>query len=117
MSKKAERFLIAKGWDKNSPTVGGVLFQGMVELLDKYNSEMGVPRKPEWISVEDRLPEFGVEVICCWDELSGGIAIGTLNQERVINTKQGVSRFLDWDIVTSAGIADYKVTHWMPVPE
>lgn len=74
-------------------------------------------KQPEWISVENRLPDFGVEVICFWDELGGGIAIGTLIEERVTNTKEGVSRFLDWDIVTSVGVMDYKVTHWMPVPE
>lgn len=39
MSRKAEDFLISKGLDKKNPTVGGVFFQGIVELLDEYESK------------------------------------------------------------------------------
>ena len=61
---------------------------------------------PEWISVDDRLPEYfkAVLIYCPTDK----------NVYEVYLETHGLWRFFDY----SAGkIIDEPVTHWMPIPE
>lgn len=61
----------------------------------------------EWISVKDRLPELGTDVLC-FDQLEG-MHVQRLEKDTLCGTvwfdyyDQGIN--LDW------------VTHWMPLPE
>lgn len=54
----------------------------------------------EWISAEDRLPEYGIKVIVCRKN-------GTV--------EQGYKDVGDWWRVY--GTRTKSVTHWMPMPE
>lgn len=38
--EKARQFLTKKGWDKTNPTVGGVFFEGIAELLAEYEAKV-----------------------------------------------------------------------------
>lgn len=38
--EKARQFLTNKGWDKTNPTVGGVFFEGIAELLAEYEAKV-----------------------------------------------------------------------------
>jgi len=59
---------------------------------------------PEWISVKDRMPEDGKEVLFCD---GSSIMVGRYN---------GDEKF--WEL-TDANMIAYAVdiTHWMPLPE
>ena len=65
----------------------------------------------EWISVKDRLPEIGVEVLICDVSCSNGYRdIWSLERDEVYddigwNDKNGDWYYLD------------DVTHWMPLPK
>lgn len=50
-----------------------------------------------WISVEERLPEVGVEVLCCLDECHSVVLAWRLKKDG------------EW-------ICRAHVTHWMPLP-
>ena len=65
----------------------------------------------EWISVDDRLPENGDDIIMCFDD--GGVALGTYDPETG-----------DWfwlknkeDYLDVTWVVKKKVTYWMPLPE
>lgn len=60
---------------------------------------------PEWISVDDKLPELGKEVLA--------YCAGRFMEVARLDFKDGEKRFLCmWD-----STALYRVTHWMPLPE
>ena len=50
--KSAKEFLENKGWAKDNPVIGGVLFDGICDLLEQYAAY-----KFDWISVKDGLPK------------------------------------------------------------
>lgn len=61
----------------------------------------------EWISVNDRLPEVGVRVLCARTQTS---MAGTRYLDQTVGYITGGSRWscrMDW----------INVTHWMPLPE
>lgn len=60
----------------------------------------------EWISVEDRLPEDGIEVL----------AYTIAHSVRVLKRNNLMD---DWDVTDrkNACIRSDYVTHWMPLPE
>ena len=102
----------------------------------------GYHKQPEWISVEDRLPENGVHcLLCCTVKFSGGtrrryICTG-FHAEKYKNLAYGVDDdcvtdyneeddeyyisegwyevINNWDDYDFVAIDDF-VTHWMPLP-
>lgn len=58
----------------------------------------------EWIKVEDRLPENGVEVLACF-------------YNNVQTMPCWVDRYGDWFQVNRILPITNKITHWMPLPE
>lgn len=74
-----------------SPQVGNDEEIDRAFLSDAYDSIA----YPQWISVEDELPEYDQRVLWCWDD--GLISIG-----RVALDEQHIE-------------AGY-ITHWMPLP-
>lgn len=56
----------------------------------------------EWISVDDRLPEDGDEILM-WSEVFHGVVLGDRSDGEWWNES---------DIITTA-----KITHWQPLPE
>ena len=59
-----------------------------------------------WISVKDRLPEMGVEVLGCVPDGNGGYAsIGSCYLDR----EGSIREYNEFEI--------YEITHWMPLPE
>lgn len=73
---------------------------------NKVEGIMNLPAAQQWISVEDRLPDFGqrVLVVCkhnyCEDDDFIDILISVIFEDKIWRTWSG-----------------YKVTHWMPLPE
>lgn len=66
----------------------------------------------EWISVKDRLPEKGVQVIC----FNGGRMFGSFTLAEIKTDNEG---FTAWHIygVNEDNAGFGSVTHWMPLPE
>ena len=60
--------------------------------------------KPEWISVDERLPEPNKLVLCIWERKDDGWHYGFARYQR-----ENV-----W-YVSNEGMP--RVTHWMPLPE
>lgn len=61
---------------------------------------------PEWISVNERLPELHTKVLCCG--IKGGRFIAELGT-------WGHEKHLYWDKKNGQGSP--TVAHWMPLPE
>lgn len=63
----------------------------------------------EWISVEDRLPEFDIEVLCfmkSYDGITGSAVLSHCNESDEVWKINGCPfNEMVWD-----------VTHWMPLP-
>ncbi len=79
----------------------------VLALIERLTAENAALREnvPQWISVEDRLPEWGQRVIA-----TNGVFVG-----------EAFRRIMDiWlrydDGAARACIAD-EVTHWMPLPD
>lgn len=65
----------------------------------------------KWISVKDRLPELGEEVLVLGNE--GSLEVRRLTLRKIHPDEKDPHYWLDgWD-----ESADYTVTHWMPLPE
>lgn len=64
--------------------------------------------KPKWISVEDRLPNRGINVLI-WD--AGGDTIYTADHI------QNIPQWSTEDGVYFHGSGYDRITHWMPLPE
>ena len=61
----------------------------------------------EWISVEDRLPEEGIQVlIYTWRKFRGYVEI--VSPRRAMYSRDG-----HWTAISSW---DFEPTHWMPLP-
>lgn len=84
------------------------------DLIERLNAENAALREkvPQWISVEDRLPEPGVPVLVNY--------IGTDG----LPYADGVVAWTDWGALWWEGsLADSEsevtvpITHWMPLPE
>lgn len=91
------------------PVINGVVLHS--ECYDRLAKDTNVPDKNvgEWISVEERLPEFGERVLVCGriddfgDEPEYGIDIA-------YRYHAGVEHIdFYWD-------STFDVTHWMPLP-
>ena len=69
----------------------------LIEIASRQKKELAALKQSEWISVEERLPEFYTYVLT-YDTVSGNVQI---------------------DSVLSNGefVIGYNVTHWMPLPE
>ncbi len=85
----------------------GDMMVGAADLIERLTAENAALREnvPQWISVEDRLPEWGQRVIA-----TNGVFVG-----------EAFRRIMDiWlrydDGAARACIAD-EVTYWMPLPD
>ena len=70
-------------------------------------------RVPKWISVEDRLPEFNVYVLV--------YAVGKDDKKEITITSYTNSMYglgiTGWIAPWQYFSYNYKITHWMPLPE
>ncbi len=77
-------------------------------------------KAPQWVSVEDRLPEL--------DKIVLVYAVGKIDGFRGDHVYALCSRYVQrifssspgkevWSIPCSYFHTDYKITHWMPLPE
>lgn len=68
----------------------------------------------EWISVKNRLPRVGKNVLIAWKNYSGEnfIDIGECYKS---SDKQW--HFVYCDVDGTTGLDESQVTHWMPLPE
>lgn len=89
------------------------LVAGAADLIERLTAENAALREkvPQWISVEDRLPEPGVPVLVNY--------IGTDG----LPSADGVVAWTDWGALWWEGsLADSEsevtvpITHWMPLP-
>lgn len=71
------------------------------DMLEKLAAEKDA-KKPEWISVKDRLPEKDIAVLACIDK-------GQYRTPMI----SCVSYYGEWITLKKTE----KVTHWMPLPE
>lgn len=80
---------------------GSAAKQQAADMLEKLAAEKDA-KKPEWISVKDRLPEKNSIVLVCMDN----------GQYKVVLTSHLSSNgeWISYD-------KNRKVTHWMPFPE
>lgn len=62
----------------------------------------------EWISVNDRLPEMNVPVICYWNAHGSRIYVVCVMEDR-----NGYVGFIDYRI----SVSHPEITHWMPLPD
>ena len=82
--------------------------QAILQYVEQLESK--VARQPEWISVDDKMPDSGVEVLIA-DDL-GNVNIGFYDDD-----------FYDagWAILSGAKrfvpISKSRITHWVPLPE
>lgn len=54
----AKEFLEAKGWSKDSPTVGGAFWMGMVEILEEYYQHKSKAENLPISGVRLSLPDY-----------------------------------------------------------
>lgn len=80
---------------------GSIINPQAADMLEKLAAERDA-KKPEWISVKDRLPEKNSIVLVCMDN----------GQYKVVLTSHLSSNgeWISYD-------KNRKVTHWMPFPE
>lgn len=75
-------------------------------------------RKQEWISVQDRLPEVGEEVLVFAVGKSGDFSnVITITDRmifRLFPSSEGVET---WSSPWQYFMTNYEITHWMPLPE
>lgn len=72
----------------------------------------------DWISVEDRLPEPGKEVLLLAHGWEGRLHyVGMLKPSPPQAGFFGVSKASDWTIWGWSYFREPKVTHWMPLPD
>lgn len=96
---------------------GSILKRQAADMLEKLAAEKDA-KKPEWISVEERLPEFNQNVLVYGVGLpkygfEGQTAIAITSYT---NHKYGFD-IVGWNEPWQYFSADYKITHWMPLPE
>lgn len=71
----------------------------------------------EWISVEDRLPEYDSVVLVCFENLFNEQTFTTavyVNQKVCLHSERRVPM---WWVHISSGHELKTVTHWQPLPE
>lgn len=70
----------------------------------------------EWISVEDRLPEYETNVLVA---MQGGISVGAISDEGD-GWMWSVADYIGGDLASAECMCDddySAITHWMPLPE
>ena len=65
----------------------------------------------EWISVKDRLPEYGECVLACVNGIWGNITFENAIQIAICSEKEG------WIIEGFFEFENPKIEYWMPLPE
>lgn len=89
----------------------------LMEYIDEIPAA-DVEPKQRWISVTDRLPEVGEDVLIYAvdksDDFPGVIAITDRMIFRLFPSSEGVET---WRSPWQCFMTDYEITHWMPLPE
>jgi hypothetical protein len=65
-----------------------------------------------WISVDERLPAVGQQVIAAWGGGPKQIAEMTYSSNQCAKTENGRKARFEW----MGRISPWTVTHWMPMP-
>ena len=95
--------------EKNAVLRGDpALAAGLCKAKDLLLDEPALSSAWTWISVEDRLPEDGQDVLVVYRGISGGLAI----QPHVTLARFDEARF--WGDSVNLNLA--LVTHWAPLP-
>ena len=104
-----------------------ILHQHIEDLNEAFRSESLARQKaevaqPHWVSVEERLPEVDVNVLVyAIGKIDGFIgetviALTSMSDTNWLNRHEKVDKpyWLDpWQYF----LTDYRITHWMPLPE
>ncbi len=92
------------------------LYSGLCPNANKLIQQLADALKErEWISVEDRLPDFDVPVLCCFEHYH----VKTPRLDVLIRIDDDDREWLVWDLgdFLPELSMDYNVTHWMPLPK
>ena len=99
---------------------------GIVDLIDDNGHVVtefdwdDFPHTRKWISVKDRLPEDGQEVLVIshgWDERLVYIGEHTRIESETSWLTGITSKASDWLLQGWSYLREPQVTHWMPLPE
>lgn len=92
--------------DEDERVCVGALFKHAAAAIERLTAENAALREkvPQWISVEDRLPEWGQRVIA-----TNGVFVGEAFR-RVMDI------WLRYDDGAARACIGDEVTHWMPLP-
>lgn len=75
----------------------------------------------EWISVEDRLPDVDEQVIVFAegkiDGFIGDTVMAVSRRYYPLRSCNAESTYIDWVAPWAYFLVDYKITHWMPLPQ
>lgn len=65
----------------------------------------------EWIPVEGRLPENGVQVVI-YLSVTGTIQMSSIQERNITMANQEIIKIKVWE-----GASNEQVTHWTPIPD
>lgn len=110
-----DKFLEAVGERSRNSCDGRLTYQQLKEMVENF-STVQVTEKPQWISVEDKLPDVNEDVLLYFDGcpnlVVGGLYFGTGWYANA--TGDDYTDCYNPD--TDAGKIQ-PPTHWMPLPE
>lgn len=105
MSKEAEKYLEDNGYSDFDFGETG-MFEFVTESMQKFSD---IQNKPNWISVKDRLPLYGMEVIIA--NVDNDVCVAYLFSDEYNNIYK--TGFHDDEFV----YMNIQPTHWMPLPD
>ena len=90
----------------------------LIELLESERDE-ALAKVPKWISVEEKMPPEDTEVLVYATEKIKGFGSVTAICEYSETTSMFGNKTgrYDWSSPWEYFHVDYKITHWMPLPE
>ena len=96
----------------------------MYDDLSRMLDELIAENKGEWIPVSERLPEYGVEVLCTVREMCDfpddneyDVPLTFIAQGHYINHEQKIFRGWYIKVRPDCSMGTDKVIAWMPLPE
>lgn len=111
-NKKCPYWMEIDKYDIDNPNAeisdGHKLCRAAADLLEQD------AEKTSWISVKDRMPESGEEVIVfAIGKYDGFIGDTVYAMSMILDRPSGKSWAVPWQYFD----VDYEITHWMPLPE